>query len=130
MILTGLVRVGNEPVLRYTQANEPVIDLNLAYSYGRQDKTGKKPTQWVNASLRGKRAESLAPYMLKGKQYSVVLSEVHVETFTKKDGSQGVAMRAKVDSLEFTDRKEESTPAPVKQEPQGGFNEIEDDIPF
>lgn len=56
MILTGLARLGADADLRYTQGGEPVATLRLAFNYGQKDSSGSKPTQWIEASLFGKRA--------------------------------------------------------------------------
>lgn len=131
MIMSGLVRIGNEPALRHTPKGEAVIDLSLAYPYGRGDQSGKRPTQWIKATLWGKRAESLAPYLLKGKQYCVVLNDVYLHQFEKKDGGIGYEIRAKIDSLEFTDRKDTvDTPREDVQQRTVTFNDIDDDVPF
>lgn len=85
-------RIGNEPELRYTQGqnSQAVLELALPCDYGRKDPaTGRKPTQWVQATLWAKRAEALAPYLVKGQWVSVTLDDVHVEEFQKRDGSSG-----------------------------------------
>jgi single-strand DNA-binding protein len=40
-----------------------VANVSLAFTYGKKGDDGKRPTQWVDASLWGQRAESLAPYI-------------------------------------------------------------------
>lgn len=126
MFFTGLVRIGNEPVLRFTAKNEPLIDLNLAYNYGKKDETGKQPTQWINATLWGTRAEKLAPYLVKGKQIYVALNELHNENYTRKDGSPGTTLKARVTELQFVDARQE------REEPQQAstIHDLDDDIPF
>ncbi len=58
MKLLGLARIGNEPELRYSSSSMAILQLSLAYNYSKE-----KKSQWVRASLFGKRAESLAPYL-------------------------------------------------------------------
>lgn len=146
MILTGLARIGKDAELRYTSNNEPVCTISLAYNYGRKGDDGKRPTQWIEAVLWGKRAESLAPYLLKGKQVDVVLEEPHIETFEGRNGT-GHKLVGRVLSIEFAsdgrrqDGQQQSAPAPQRQAPaprpqqsgssQGGFGDFgDDDIPF
>ena len=127
MISIGLARIGNEPVLRHTASGDAVIDLNLSVNYGRKGPDGKKPTQWIKASLWGKRAESLAPYLVKGQQVMVNLSDVHVELYEKKDGTAGASLVAKISEIEFAGSKPESKPEPkVTSETFAG---LDDDIP-
>ena len=47
-------------------------NLALAFNYGRKDDQGQRPTQWVDAALWGKLAESLKQYLIKGKQVTIV----------------------------------------------------------
>lgn len=143
MITTGLARIGKDAELRYTSNNEAVINLSLAFSYGRKDSDGKRPTQWVEASLWGKRAETLAPYLLKGKQVDVVLEEPHIETFEGKNGASHKLV-GRVLTIEFAsdgqrqDGQQQSAPAPQQrqapaprpQQQAGGFGDFDDDIPF
>lgn len=99
--LIGLARIGRDAEVRYTTDGTQVASLSLAFSYGRKDQNGNKPTQWVEASLWGQRAESLAPYLLKGAQIVVTLDDPHIETFQRQDGTQGHKLVARVSSLEF-----------------------------
>ena len=82
----GLARLGRDAELRTTRQGESVATLALAFSYGRKGSDGNRPTQWVDAALWGKRAEALAPYLTKGGLVSVVLEDVHIETFDGKNG--------------------------------------------
>lgn len=143
MILTGLARIGKDAELRYTSNNEPVCTLSLAFNYGRKGDDGRRPTQWIEAALWGKRAETLAPWLLKGKQVDVVLEEPHIETFKGKNGT-GHKLVGRVLSIEFAsdgqrqDGQQQSAPAPQQrqapapkpQQQPGGFGDFDDDIPF
>lgn len=51
-----------------------------------RDGEWEKETQWFNCTVWGKRAESLAPHMLKG---TAVFVEGEVREYQKKDGSMG-----------------------------------------
>ncbi len=96
MILTGLCRLGRDAVMRQLQDGTDVANLALAYNHGKKDADGKRPTQWVDASLWGDRAAKLAPYLLKGTQISVVLHDVHGEQWKKQDGTSGYSLRGRV----------------------------------
>lgn len=99
MITVGLVRVGNEPVVRYLADGKPVLDLNLAYNYGRKGQDGMYPTQWVYATMFGERVEKLAPHIRKGSQLVVELSDMYLDNYTKKDGSAGSSIKARLTNL-------------------------------
>ena len=127
MLMIGLARIGNEPVVRFTKDNKPVLDLSLAYNYGRKGDDGKQPTQWVNGTMFGDRVEKLAPYLTKGSLILVNLEDVHIENYTRKDGTSGSAVKGRISSLEFAGSPKESKPA---KEDDGSINALDDDIPF
>ncbi len=146
MHLHGLARLGKDMEVRVTPDGTAVGNLALAFNYGRKGQDGNRPTQWIDASLWGDRVEKLAPYMLKGTQISVMLSDPHIETYEKKDGGTGFKLVARVDSLEFASSPKESgeqrstagdyqaakqarAPAP-QPAAKPGFDDLDSDIPF
>ena len=96
----GIARLGRDVELRTTQQGEKVAGLALAFSFGRKDADGKRPTQWVEAALWGKRAESLAQYLVKGTLVSVTLDEVHIQTYQGQNGP-GHKLAARVLDIEL-----------------------------
>jgi single-strand DNA-binding protein len=136
MLTVGIARIGNEPVTRFTQDGKAVLDLNLAYNYGRKGQDGKYPTQWVRASLWGERCEKLQPYLVKGNQVFVQLADLHIEAYTKKDGTQAVDLRARIAELQLIggERRADPEPAPHQQFQRpaapSNMDGLDDDIPF
>lgn len=139
MPMTELFTIGRDAELRDVRGTA-VCNLSLAYTYGQKDQTtGKKPTQWVDAALWGKRAEALAPYLTKGGLVSVVLEDVHIETFDGKNGP-GHKLAARVVDVELASPKQPSAaPAPAprpapRQAPAPaagtGFDDMDSDVPF
>ena len=49
--MIGMMRLGRDAELRYTPNNEPVTNLSLAYAHGKAGQDGKRPTQWIDATL-------------------------------------------------------------------------------
>lgn len=140
MILTALARLGRDAETRFTPSGEAVANLALAINYGRKGDDGNRPTQWIDASLWGKRVEALAPHLTKGKLLYVVLEEPHIETYEGKNGT-GSKMVARVANLEFAGGKSDgAAPAqPARQpaaKPQpaqqsgGGFGDFDDVVPY
>ena len=135
----GLARLGRDAEIRTTSQGESVATLALAFSYGRKGSDGNRPTQWVDAALWGKRAEALAPYLLKGGLVSVSLEDVHIETFEGKNGP-GHKLAARVVDVELASPKQAGAapaqrPAPAPRQapaPSGGhgFEDMDSDIPF
>lgn len=144
MKLVGVVRLGRDAQLRYTSSGDPVAGFSGAWNYGREGEDGRKPAQWVELSLWGKRASGLAPYLVKGQQVEVFCSDVHIETFEKRDGSPGFKLVARVDDLELVGSSRASGgDAPRAEAAEGAgaagrgssraptaFDELADDIPF
>ena len=110
MILTGLARIGRDTELRYTSGGEAVANISMVFNYGKKGSDGKRPSQWIEASLWGKRAESLAQYLGKGSMIDVVLSEPHIETYQGKNG-EGHKLVARVIEIELAGGRSEDKPA-------------------
>lgn len=138
----GLARIGRDAEVRQTANGDAVASLSLAFSYGRKDADGKRPTQWCQGDIWGKRAEALAPYLTKGTLVTVVCEDAHIETFKKSDGTEGVKLTARITAIDLAGGGEKKvapapTPAPKpRQQPAqrapagGGFDDMDDDVPF
>ena len=133
----GVARIGRDVEIRHTAQGEAVASLSLAFSYGRKGQDGKQPTQWVDAALWGKRAEALAPFLAKGHQIGVTLEDVHIETYTGRNG-EGHKLVARVLDVQLIGGQGGATtarPAPTAKTVQpalagSGFDDMDDDIPF
>jgi single-strand DNA-binding protein len=139
MLLIGLARLGADADVRYLQDGTAVANLNLAYNYGKKDAEGKRPTQWIQASMWGERAEKSAPYLTKGTLLNVVLDDVHIETYERRDGGTGTNLKARVNNFEFVGGRPKDGEAPAERrepeqkpakKPAGKFDDMDDDIPF
>jgi len=143
----GLARIGRDVEIRHLSNGDAVCNISLAFSYGKKGADGYRPTQWVDASLFGKRAEALAPYLLKKGVISVTLDEVHIETYQGQNG-EGHKLVGKVIDIELTGNggqasaPTQNAPAPQQQRqqapqqsqqrgaPQPDFSDMDDEIPF
>ena len=132
----GLARIGRDVEVRHTPQGEAVASLALAFTYRNK---GEKATQWIEASLWGKRAEALAPYLLKGGLISVTVDDVHIETYEGKNGT-GTKLIGRVSDVELAgggqaQEQQAPRPAPVRVATKpapasSGFEDMGDDIPF
>lgn len=132
MLMIGMARLGNDPEIRYTPDGKAVMDLSLAFNYGKKI-DGKQPTQWVSGTMWGDRCEKLQPYLVKGQQLFVSMTEPHIESYKRKDGTEGVSLRARVGELEFAGAKpgaHEETASRAEKGAPRGFDDLDDDIPF
>jgi single-strand DNA-binding protein len=125
MLMIGMARLGNEPEVRCTADGKMVMDMSLAFSYGRKV-DGKQPAQWVSATMWGDRCEKLKPYLVKGQLLFVSMTEPHIEEYKRKDGTAGVSLRARLGEVEFAGPRPEHEPAAPKAKT---FDDIDDDIP-
>nr|WP_189657825.1 single-stranded DNA-binding protein [Pseudomonas sp. RW3S2] len=145
-------RIGRDAELRYTPNGDPVCNLAIACDYGRKGQDGKRPTQWVDATLWGKQAESMAQYLVKGQQVHFTIDDAHVEVFTKSDQTQGVKLTGRVIIIKFAgsppqqsqssqqaqqprqQQRAQQRPPAQQQNQQGGngpdYESFDDDIPF
>lgn len=139
MLITGVARLGRDGELRFIPSGTAVINLALAFNYGRKQGDGDRPTQWIDCALFGKQAEALAPYLKKGGQVSVTAQDPHIEYYNKGDGSQGVKLAATIVNIELVGGKREGNegqqqPAQQRQAqnaPRDNFDDqYDDDIPF
>jgi single-strand DNA-binding protein len=132
MKASGLARIGKDAEVRFTPGGTAVANVSLAFTYGKKGEDGKRPTQWVDASIWGQRAEPMAPYLLKGKQIVAYLEDVHLQTYTKGDGTQNTKMVARLADLEFvsdnSDHKPTQKPqsAPQSKPQSSGFEDFEE----
>lgn len=146
MIVNG--RLGRDAELKFIQSGTAVAELAIAYNYGRKGDDGNRPTQWVRASLWGKQAESLTPYLTKGAGVVVTLEDVHVRSYQKSDGTAGSSLEGRVIKFDFAagaGGAQSQNQAPQNQQPRaqapqqnyqaanydgGGMGDMEGDIPF
>lgn len=153
-ILTGLFRLGRDTELRYHN-DTAVVNLALAYDYGRKDQGGNRPTQWVEASLWGRQAEALAPYLVKGKQIVATIEDVHLQAYESQDGErtkmtgrvltlelagggqqQGQGQQSRQQRQPHPQEQAARQPAPRQQQrpqqqpAQQDYDSFDDDIPF
>lgn len=137
-------RVGRDVTVRFTPSGMAVAEIALAYEYGRKDQqTGKKPTQWIEVTMWGKTAEALSQYLTKGKQVFIEAKDVHIQTYDKKDGTQGFKLAADFVGIKFANDVQQQGQATVQQQQQPrtasqsqpvqqqpAYDEFPDDVPF
>jgi single-strand DNA-binding protein len=128
MRLIGNCRLGKDAEIRSTRSGVTVANLVLAYNYGQKDRDGKKPSQWIQASLFGDRADSLAPFLGKGTLIFVDMKDIHIEVYEGKDGKTYHNMRGTIDSLEFVGKAEKT--AGAKKGTRDDDWDDENEIPF
>lgn len=127
--ITVAGQLGKDSEVRYLTNGDAVCNFSVADSQGKD-----KPTIWWNCQLFGKRAESLAQYLLKG-QAVTVSGTASEREWTDKDGNKRKQMEVRVNDVALQGgRKEASEPAPAPQrraQPQAPMLDDDlDNIPF
>lgn len=93
--------LGKDAEIRYLPNGDPVAAFSVADGQG-----NGKPTIWWSCSLFGKRAESLAPYLLKGQAVTVTGNVTEREY--EKDGQKRKAMDVRVSDVALQGGKREA----------------------
>jgi single-strand DNA-binding protein len=135
--LSGLFRIGRDAEVRVTSSGDSVVSLSLAFNYYDKNAEKNKGSQWIEAALFGKRAESIAPYLIKGGLIYATINDPHIETYEGKNGT-GHKLVGKIGEIELaggkpdgqrTEQKPANSASKPEHQPQNkSFDE--DDIPF
>lgn len=144
--LFGMARIGRDAEIRRTQSGEAVCSLSLAFNYYSKDAENGRAVQWVEGSLWGKRAESLAQYLKKGTSVAVTIEDIHIEEYQGKNGT-GTKLTGRVVAIELGSKGDSAgggapAPAPAPRAaaprpaprpapaPAPSHDDMDDDIPF
>ena len=149
VILIG--NLGKDPEVRYLPSGDAVANISIATTETWKDKGGEKQekTEWHRVSMFSKLAEIAGEYLKKGSQ---VYIEGRLETrkWTDKEGHERYTTEIRADRMQMLGSRSggsermappeddaparATTPAPAKKAAGagkgGGFDDIEDDIPF
>ena len=109
-------RLGKDPKLTYLDSGDPLTSFGLAVSkkYKKNGQTVEEVT-WLNVSIFGKQAESVAQYLKKG-QKALVEGTLSPDKSTGRpriykggDGEPGTSYEVRASSVVFlSDKQEES----------------------
>ena len=138
VILVG--NLGKDIELRYTPGGAAVATLNMATTEVWNDKSGQRQekTEWHRVVLWGKTAETLAEYLLKGRQIYVE-GRLQTRQWDDRDGNKRYTTEVRADRVVLlggrggggsgnesrTSDQEQRVPSP-----EGPPELTEDDIPF
>ena len=121
--------LGRDAEIRAMPNGDPVASFSVADSQGKD-----KITIWWNCQLFGKRAESLAPYLVKGGAVTVS-GNVTEREWTDKDGQKRKSMDIRVGDIALQGGRKDApaAPRPAAKEPFTPSSvdfENDSDIPF
>ena len=127
-------RLGRDVELKQLDRGDTVGNFPLAVEIGTK---ADPKTMWVDCSIWGKRADALAPYLIKGSKVTVS-GRIVLETYNKKTGETGYRLHCNVNDVDLHGGCERSTtaavppaaPAAARSDRAGPGRDLDDDIPF
>lgn len=152
--ITIIGNVGRDPETRYLPSGDAVVNLSVATSERWKDKTTgeqKEKTQWHRVKAFGKLAEIIGQYVRQGSKVMIQGSMDYGQY--EKDGVTHYTADIKAETMKMLDGRREDegqgggggrapAPAPASRpagrppaaapapRPAGGFDDMDDDIPF
>ncbi|MEX0945155.1 MAG: single-stranded DNA-binding protein [Balneolaceae bacterium] len=134
-------RLGQDPEVRYTQANTAVATLSVATTERYKDKNGElqENTEWHRVVAWGRLAEICQEYLKKG---SLAYFEGPIQTreWEDKDGQKRYTTEIKALNMQMLDSKgssDSSGPSTGSSKPatstakiDDSFDDMDDDLPF
>ncbi len=100
LILIG--NLGSDAELRYTADGTPVANFSLAVNrrWTKDDGSHADETTWFRVTVWRKQAESLSPYLKKGRQV-MVIGRVSARGYVGTDGSPRASLDVTADSIKL-----------------------------
>ena len=133
-VYTFTGNLARDAKINSTEKGDSVGSFSVGVKSGYGDKA---VTNWINCSLWGKRADSLAPYLMKG-QGVAISGELSLRKYKSKDGTEGASMEVRVADVTLIGSKEDRAPMTPQMasksmsKADGGFDAFDEDniIPF
>jgi single-strand DNA-binding protein len=122
--LTIAGNVGRDAELRRTKSGDDVLGFSVAVDNGKDKSGNKRPTTWVQCSVWGKRAESLASHIRKGTK--LVLSGRPGVNVYEGTGSLTIS----VQDLTFMGGGEQRDNGATGYDQAPALSDLDDEIPF
>ena len=121
--------------MRFTSKNDAILGFSVAVTSGYGE---SKNTTWANCTLFGKRAESLAPFIIKGGQIGIT-GELNNREY-EAQGVKKMSLDVRVNDVTLLSTKGEKIEQAYAEEPakekkhdfggDGGFDDMDSDINF
>jgi single-strand DNA-binding protein len=130
-VLAATIRLGSDADLRFTPENTAVAQFNgaLQSGYGKNAKT-----TWLRCTVWGRKAEAVAPMLLKGTQIAIT-GEITLNEYQDKQGQTKSSLECRIQDVTLLGKRDgELKPAGEPKKADGfqpdPFDEMEDSIPF
>lgn len=129
-------RVGKDPEVRYLTSGDAVVNISLATTEKWKDKStgeSKEATEWHRVNFFGRLAEIAGEYVQKG-TLLYVEGKIKTRKWTDKDGVEKYSTEIIGETMKLLSSRGDSQPRQQAPKPEqnhgGGFDDMEDDIPF
>lgn len=127
-------RVGRDPETRYSQSGDAITNITLAVDDSYKDKSGVKvdKCEWVNVTFYRKLAEIAGEYLVKG-SLVYVSGKIETRKYTDKNGVDKYSTSIIANSMQMLGSKQgnsEQSERTKTETQSGGFDDMDDDIPF
>lgn len=129
-------RVGKDPEVRYLTSGDAVVNISLATTEKWKDKStgeSKEATEWHRINFFGRLAEIAGEYVQKG-TLLYVEGKIKTRKWTDKDGVEKYSTEIIGETMKLLSSRGDSQPRQQAPKPEqnhgGGFDDMEDDIPF
>ena len=125
--LNAIGNVGKDAEVKYLSSGDAVANFSFALTSGYGE---KQQTTWLNCSLFGKRAETLAPMLLKGTKIGITGELTNREYLS--NGEKRYSLECRLNDVTLLGKKDESAKPTEKPKQDIGKDpmEFESDIPF
>lgn len=139
--VTLIGNLGKDPETRFAPSGDAICNLTIATSEQWKDKaTGEKKeqTEWHRVVMFSRLAEIAQQYLRKGSQVYIE-GRLQTRKWTDKDGQDRYTTEIRADEMKMLGGRNDSESAPRQSAPpaqqkpaetQGGFGDMDSDIPF
>ena len=124
--LAATGRLGQDSTLKHTANGDAICNFSVSLTAGYGE---KQTTTWLNCNLWGKRAEILAPMLLKGTQIGIT-GEISLRPYTTKDGVEKTSLECRVSDVTLLGGKQDGATKQKAKPEADPFDDLESSIPF
>ena len=125
-VLNAIGNLPRDSEVRFLADGSPILNFGFALNSGYGE---KQVTTWLNCSLFGKRAETLAPMLLKGTKIGIT-GEFSLREYTDKAGAIKTSAELRVSDVTLLGKKDAAAPAASRASAPTAEEELSEDIPF
>lgn len=125
-VLSAIGNVGKDAEVRFLPNGDPILNFSFALTSGFGE---KQITSWLNCSLFGKRAETLAPMILKGQKIGIT-GEIVNREYTDKDGAKKYSLECRLSNVTLLGKKDDNATQQRQAEPSNKQTQEEFDASF